>query len=589
MDTPPMRHQPVHAFHAPLMSDISSLISPQSVLRLPMTPFRPSTNCRAKITARRLFSLRVIITKVDGAIRRLFSRHKRELPAEGDVFEGREKEIEDELAVLSEGPDRPRNQTDGGLTIEKLPNELLLEVFDSLRMLTLESAPPGLWEWHRLAHVCSRWRTVVFQSPHRLDLRLIYTYEKPVRESVECWPTLPIAIWYPNGRLLPEDEGNVVAALKYPDRICEIDLTVTRSLLSRSFVLLRAPFPALERLQLRSHDSMRSLILPTAFLGGAAPRLRDIHLDSTGFPMLPRVLLSACELVSLRLDNIPISGYISPEFFAAGLAVTTRLKHLMISFLPPMSPNPRNAASYLHNRAVLPALTDFEFRGDVDYVESLVSKIDAPALERFAVTLFEQSSFDIPHLSQFIGRAKALRSPHQTSIELSDAEITFTHDFQLSPAAPSPRHFKLHLSYEIDLQMPTLVHISRQLSALLASPERLDVVALSDCFFWRDPSEADSVQWLEIFRLFPGVKRLGVSSALAPIIASTFEQVAEGSGILPSLCELHMGGSRASTPSALERFTAERERSGYPVSVQYQSGESDSYIEYDYETTAVRL
>jgi hypothetical protein len=408
--------------------------------------------------------------------------------------------------------------------------------------------------------------------------------------SVECWPTLPIDIWYPNGRLLPEDEGNVVAALGYPDRICEIDLTVTRSLLSRSFVLLRAPFPALERLQLRSQDSMRSLILPTAFLGGAAPRLRDIHLDSTAFPMLPRVLLSARELVSLRLDNIPISGYISPEFFATGLAVTTRLKQLVISFLPPMSPNTRNTASSPLNRAVLLALTDFEFRGDVDYVESLVSKIDAPSLERFTVTLFEQSSFDIPHLSQFIGRAKALRSPHQSSIELSDAEITFTHDFQISPASPSPRNFRLHLSYdEIDMQMPTLVHISRQLSALLASPERLDVVALSDCFLWRDPSEADSVQWLEVFRLFPGVKRLGVSSALAPIVASTFEQVAEMSGILPSLCELHMGGSRASTTSAVERFAAERERSGCPLSVHYQSGESDSYIEYDYEPMIVRL
>lgn len=456
----------------------------------------------------------------------------------------------------------------------------MLEVFDFHRLLILESASSGLWEWHRLAHVCRRWRTVVFESPHRLDLRLIYTYEKPVRESVECWPTLPIAIWYPKGRLLLEDEGNVVAALRYPDRICEIDLTVTRSLLSKSFVFLRAPFPALERLQLISQDTMRSLILPTAFLGGAAPRLRDIHLDSTAFPMLPRVLLSAHELVSLRLDNIPISGYISPEFFATGLAVTTRLKHLMISFLPPMSLNPRSTASYPQNRAVLPSLTDFEFRGDVDYVENLVSKIDAPALEQFIVTLFEQSSFDIPHLSQFIGRAKALRSPHQTSIELSDAEITFTHDFQLTPAAsPLPRNFKLRLSYdEIDLQMPTLVHISRQLSAL-ASPERLDVVALSDCFLWRDPSEADSVQWLELFRLFPGVKRLGVSSALAPIVASTFEQVAEMSGILPSLCELHMGASRALTPSAVERFAAERERSGYPVSVHYQSGESDSYIE----------
>ncbi len=451
----------------------------------------------------------------------------------------------------------------------------MLEVFDCHRLLTLESASSGLWEWHRLAHVCRKWRTIVFASPHRLDLRLVYTYAKPVRESVDCWPTLPIAIWYPTERLVPEDEGNVVAALRYPDRICEINLTVTRSLLSKSFVLLRAPFPALERLRLRSQDTMRSLILPTAFLGGVAPRLRDIHLDSTAFPMLPQVLLSAHELVSLRLDDIPNSGYISPESFATGLSVTTRLKYLKIFFLLPMSQ--RSITSSTRSHAVLPALTDFQFRGDVDYLENLVARIDTPALERFTVTLFEQSSFNIPQLSQFIGRTKTLRSPHQTSIELSEAEIVVTHDYRHSPPSPSSGSFKLHVTYdEVDLQMPTLVYISRQLSALLASPERLDVVASSDLFAWRDPSEADSVQWLEFSRLFPGVKRLGVSSALASIVASTFEQVTGTSDILPSLRELHIGGSRASTSSSIERFAAIRERSGYPVSVHYQSGEFDS-------------
>lgn len=320
---------------------------------------------------------------------------------------------------------------------------------------------------------------------------------------------------------------------------------------------------------------MGSLILPTAFLGGAATRLRDIHLESTVCPMLPRVLSFAHELVSLRLDNIPISGYISPDFLATGLAATTRLKHLVILFLPPMLKNMRITASSPQNRAVLPALTDFQFRGDVDYLENLVTRIDAPSLEKFTATLFEQSSFDIPHLSQFISRAKAFRSPHHTSIELSDAEITFTHDFHLSPASRSSGNFKLHVSCdELDLQMPTLVHISRQLTALFASPEQLDVAA--DLYPWRDPSQADSTQWLEVFHLFPDVKRLRVSSSLVFIIASTLEQATGTSDVLPSLLELHLGGSRDSMLSSVERFVTERESSGYPVSVHYQSGESDS-------------
>ncbi|KAH8982476.1 hypothetical protein EDB86DRAFT_3086141 [Lactarius hatsudake] len=534
-----------------------------------MNPFRPSPKCHGRTVTRRLFSARGIIAKVNGIIRRLFSKAKQEPPVE-DVFEGREKELENSSSIMCEEPNIQQDQRERGLTIEALPNEVLLEVFDCHRLLTLDSASSGLWEWHRLAHVCRNWRAIVFASPHRLDLRLVYTYAKPVRESVDCWPALPIVIWYPTERLVPEDEGNVVAALRYPDRIYEINLTVTRSLLAKSFVLLRAPFPALERLRLRSQDTMRSLILPTAFLGGAAPRLRDIHLDSTAFPMLPQVLLSAHELVSLRLDDIPNSGYISPEFFATGLSVTTRLEYLKISFLPPILQ--RNTASSTRAHAVLPALTDFQFRGDVDYLENLVTKIDAPALERFTVTLFEQSTFNIPQLSKFIGRTRTLRSPHQTSIELSEAEIVVTHDFRLSSRSPSSGNFKLQVLYEEeDLQMATLVHISRQLSASLASPERLDVTASSDLFVWRDPGEADAVQWLEFLRLFPGVKKLEVSSTLASIIASAFEQVTRTLDILPLLSELHIGGSQASMSSSIESFAAVRERSGHPVSVHYQS------------------
>ncbi|KAH9055708.1 hypothetical protein EDB87DRAFT_1687908 [Lactarius vividus] len=531
----------------------------------------PSPKCHARIAARQLFSARGIITKVNGVIRRLFSKAKREPPAEY-IFEGRAKELENSPSIMYEEPSIQRNQRERGLTIEALPNEILLEIFDCHRLLTLDSASSGLWEWHKLTHVCQKWRAVVFASPHRLDLRLVYTCAKPVRESIDWWPTLPIVIWYPNERLVPEDDGNVVAALGYPDRIRDINLTVTRSLLGKSFRLLKAPFPALERLRLKSQDTMRSLILPTAFLGGAAPRLRDIHLDSTAFPMLPKVLLSAHELVSLRLDDIPNPGYISPEFFATGLSVTTRLKYLKISFLPLISQ--RNTASSTRSHVVLPALTDFQFRGEVDYLENLITRIDAPALERFNVTFFEQSSFHIPQLSRFIGRTRTLRSPHQTSIELSDVEIVVTHDFRLSSPSPSSGNFKLQVLYEEeDLQMATLVHISRQLCASLTSPERLDLVASSNLFAWRDPDEADAVQWLELLRLFPGVKKLEVSRTLAPIVASAFEQVTGTSDILPSLSELHMGGSQASTSSSIEGFAAVRERSGRPVSVHYQSGD----------------
>ncbi|KAH9963476.1 hypothetical protein BGW80DRAFT_1351168, partial [Lactifluus volemus] len=36
------------------------------------------------------------------------------------------------------------------------------------------------WEWHRLAHVCRRWRHIIFDSPRSLNLQLFCTYGTPV-------------------------------------------------------------------------------------------------------------------------------------------------------------------------------------------------------------------------------------------------------------------------------------------------------------------------------------------------------------------------------------------------------------------------
>src|SRR5712675_2359159 len=48
--------------------------------------------------------------------------------------------------------------------------------------------------WIALAHVCRRWRSLVFQSPRRLNLRLICTPKTRVRNTLDIWPPLPLVI-----------------------------------------------------------------------------------------------------------------------------------------------------------------------------------------------------------------------------------------------------------------------------------------------------------------------------------------------------------------------------------------------------------
>ncbi|KAH9045912.1 hypothetical protein EDB83DRAFT_2553832 [Lactarius deliciosus] len=128
--------------------------------------------------------------------------------------------------------------------------------------------------------------------------------------------------------------------------------------------------------------------LPGGFLGGSAPRLQRLILRRVPFPTLPTLLLSARDLVHLRYDLIPPTGYISPEAMVAGLAVLTRLETLVIQFYPLVYlPEQRRRCPEPSMRAVLPALTDFEFGGFGEYSEDFMAQIDAPRFHRVTMIL----------------------------------------------------------------------------------------------------------------------------------------------------------------------------------------------------------
>lgn len=452
-------------------------------------------------------------------------------------------------------------------------------MFDCHRLIALRTSGLSFvpWEWHKLAHVCSRWRAIIFESQHRLNLQLVYTYKQPVRKTLDFWPALPVAIRYPrpirSRPVTSQDEANVIAALKHADRICELNVPMTNSLLTKSALLLQASFPTLETLRLGSQDASRPLILPVGFLGGETPRMRDIHLTGTAFSALPLLIQSARDLVSLQLDDVPNTGYFSPEAFAAGLSATTQLKQLKLCFHPPSHrPDQTRTASPPKSRSMLPALTEIHFRGNSDYFEDLVSRIDAPAVEQVDMNFLDLNTFDTPQLSQFIDRTRTLRSPHHTSFQLSEDDITITHDFRLAPPSSSASGtIRLQFSCDdVDRQMSILVHVGRQFSRLLSSVETLNVNGSPMLFSLRDPRETDSAKWLELLRHFRGVRKLEVVGALVPNIASTLEQVTGNMarGILPSLRDFHLDVPQSSMSPSIEPFVARR-LSTHPVTVHY--------------------
>ncbi len=460
--------------------------------------------------------------------------------------------------------------------IEILPDEILLEIFDCLRLAITQGNSSEPWKWHRLAHVCQRWRNLIFESPRRLDLRLVYTYKNPLRRSLDLWPHLPISVCYPKSphhrRLASEDEENVLAVLKHANRISEINLPMTRQLALKSATSLKASFPILQRLQLRSQESMRPLHIPDGFLGGSAPLLRDIHLIRTVFPALPVLLLSSQALVSLQLDDIPNPGYFSPEDLANSLSGMAQLNTLKIRFLPPNA-HERSMDSSPINRAILPALTEFEIKGNCEYVEDLVSRFDAPALGQINVTFIEQPTFGIPRLARFIGRTKEAKSPHHTSVRLSD-EIMMTQYFRRPSCADSTSGtFQLQIPCdELDGRVSQLIHVCQYISEPLLGVERFDVEAFPHSTNWMDGEEVDTTVWLELFRSFRGAKSVGVSGGLVTSVASALERATGEMAriVLPALRDIHLLDSPSSTSASIEQFISLRQHCNRPVAVHYE-------------------
>jgi hypothetical protein len=305
-----------------------------------------------------------------------------------------------------------------------LPDDVLLEIFD----IYLNGDIYWEWEWLTLAHVSRRWRNVVSASPCRLDLLLLCTEKTPVREMLDAWPTLPIKISHNLHSTSPiECADSIFAALEHRDRLCHISLQAGGGPGPQwetfAEATMQEPFPALTGLNLKWKDDTAP-ILPESFLDGSAPRLEWLSLKRVPFPSLPRLLLSASDLVNVSLSQIPHTGYISPERMATCLAAMTRLKSISLGFPSPRSrPDPASRQPPPSTRVVLPTLTSFSFFGVSEYLEDLVALIDAPLLHHVYVTFLHQLIFDIPQLARFIGFSEELGTLDQVDVSFYDSSI----------------------------------------------------------------------------------------------------------------------------------------------------------------------
>jgi hypothetical protein len=389
---------------------------------------------------------------------------------------------------------------------------------------------------------------------------------------LNVWPALPIVIDASITDSRRSGVTNIIAALKQHDLVCRIRIWGIPNSLFKS-ATMKKQFPMLTSLALFSNED-KAPVIPNSFLGGSAPRLQSLELRDIPFPFpaLGKLLLSATDLVILRLHNIPNSGIISPDLIVTTLSRLTRLQDLFIGFRSPRSHADRERRHLsFSKRLVFPSLTKFHFKGDAEYLEEFVGKIDTPALDSVAITFFNQLTFDTPQLRDFFSRTEVFREPYRADVLVAKI-VRLT----LSRLEGSVEHRMLDvtiLSSVTEWQVSSLARFCSSSFPPLHTLERLSISG----FIIHDinpesTDEMESSQWLELLQPFVAMRDLVLRRdlELAGQAATALQELTGNTAIevLPALRRIFVHPVDTDRiQRILAPFITARQLSGYTVSV----------------------
>ena len=488
------------------------------------------------------------------------------------------------------------------MTIETIPDEALLEIFSIyLEGASKADRADSVEDWRTLVHVCQRWRRVVFASPRRLNLKLVCNSKRPVKELLGIWPALPIVIHdcQFGGRpwLTIENVDRIIAALGHRDRVCQINLfdSIPHSLLEQITGMMQESFPALTHLFLVSKAEIGPApVLSDSFLGESAPRLRELTLNGLPFPALPKLLLSTNDLVELCLWDIPYSGYISPEAIVPSLSSLTHLYKFALCYDSYQSrPDASSQRLPSLTRVDLPSLVELDFHGANEYLEDLVTRINAPLLHDLRISVFDHPPFDITQLKQFVGRIEHFGVFYRAYVKLYH-EACFIRFENTEHLTSLEFHI---LCPELQGQVVSLEQVCRPFSSsILLSTKRLEFEVCHPVLDrWGDYLGSAPGLWVLLLRPFTALKDLYISEELAIRLLHELRgespESGESSGneessedLLPALQSIFVerGPSFGDAQAAIGPFAAAWQDSGHPVAVySWSRREDDDELQED--------
>jgi hypothetical protein len=277
-------------------------------------------------------------------------------------------------------------------------------------------------------------------------------------------------------------------------------------------------------------------------------------------------------LVSLRLGNIPPSAYFHPTYLLTQLSLVPQLEILEIQFRSPL-PNRdverQLLATPIMPHITLPNLRRFLFGGVTAYLEGLVTQISAPVLSDLQMTLFNQLTFPVPHLLQFMDTSETL--------SFSTVRLTFCDDLiglratQVGESAGRGYNFGMMIRCgHLDWQMSSVAQILDTLQPVFSVVETLTLnpghikANLSSEWF----NEVDRTQWRQLLRSFSNLKTLRVENELIGKLAPSLltDDGNPPPELLPNLKEVQYSGGDDAR-DAFTPFIDERRVAGHPVNL----------------------
>jgi hypothetical protein len=217
-------------------------------------------------------------------------------------------------------------------------------------------------------------------------------------------------------------------------------------------------------------------------------------------------------------------------------------------------------------------------------VDDLVARIDAPLIQDFFMTLFNQIVFDTPQLLRFIGRTPNLKALNKACVAFQVDVVKVQLSSISSQTSPyEGLNVKISIT-DLDWQISSLEQVFTSCLPPLSMLKDLYIFGDS---YWQPNSDGqkgnienaqkskqnkvENTLWLELLHPFTAVRNLYLSEEIAPRIVSALQELvgSRTTEVLPILENIFLEGLQPSgtVQEAVGQFVAARQVTTRPIAI----------------------